>query len=68
MLCPYNVVYLREKNCNKGTLTNKLSNIVGWASSPPYELGGLEAHPTRNSWIFFYLEIPKQSNGHDIIA
>ncbi len=39
----------------------KLSNIVGWASRPPYGLGlgWRDAHPTRVNWIFFYLEVPK---------
>ncbi len=41
-----------------GTPRNKLSNIVGWASCPPYKLGGQDAHPTRINWIFFYLEVP----------
>ncbi len=42
----------------KGTSRNKLSNIVGWASCPPYKLGGRDAHPTGVNWIFFYLEVP----------
>ena len=36
-----------------GTPRNKLSNIVGWASCPPYGLGRRDAHPTGVNWIFF---------------
>lgn len=61
---PFNAMVLRccavqlyyvvaDIDFGKGTPTNKLSNLVGWASRPSNKLGGLEAHPTRISWIFF---------------
>ncbi|MGF1934190.1 MAG: beta-propeller domain-containing protein [Nostoc sp. ChiQUE02] len=40
--------------------TNQLSNLVGWASRPPVILGGQDAHPTRNSWVSFYLSVLKK--------
>ncbi|WP_461947271.1 hypothetical protein [Nostoc sp.] len=31
---------------SKGLTTNKLSNLVGWASCPPWATGSRVAHPT----------------------
>ncbi|EKF02862.1 hypothetical protein FDUTEX481_05663 [Tolypothrix sp. PCC 7601] len=31
---------------------------MGRASCPPHKLGGQDVHPTINTGIFFYLEVP----------
>ncbi|EKF02314.1 hypothetical protein FDUTEX481_07038 [Tolypothrix sp. PCC 7601] len=43
----------------KGFPRNKLFHLVGRASCPPNKPGGQDVHPTINTEIFFYLEIPK---------
>jgi hypothetical protein len=47
---------------SKGLPKNKLSNLVGQVSRLPLGQGGPDAHPTRGSWIFFCLEVPKIQN------
>ncbi|EKF03119.1 hypothetical protein FDUTEX481_05922 [Tolypothrix sp. PCC 7601] len=42
----------------KGLPRNKLFHLVGRASCPPHKLGGQDVHPTINTGIFFYLEVP----------
>ncbi|EKF02871.1 hypothetical protein FDUTEX481_05672 [Tolypothrix sp. PCC 7601] len=42
----------------KGFSRNKLFHLVGRASCPPHKLGGQDVHPTINTGIFFYLEVP----------
>ncbi|EKE97538.1 MULTISPECIES: hypothetical protein [unclassified Tolypothrix] len=32
---------------------------MGRARCPPHNLGGQDVHPTINTGIFFYLEVPK---------
>ncbi|BAY90070.1 hypothetical protein NIES3275_20800 [Microchaete diplosiphon NIES-3275] len=44
---------------NKGFPRNKLFHLVGRASCPRHNLGGQDVHPTINTGIFFYLEVPK---------
>ncbi|EKE98645.1 hypothetical protein FDUTEX481_03634 [Tolypothrix sp. PCC 7601] len=43
----------------KGFPRNKFFHLVGRASCPPHKLGGQDVHPTINTGIFFYLEVPK---------
>ncbi|MDZ8079749.1 MAG: hypothetical protein RMX35_11710, partial [Nostoc sp. DcaGUA01] len=47
-------VFEVDKRVSEGLPTNKLSNLVGWTSCPPFLMGGRDAHPTRKVEYFLF--------------